>query len=113
MNRREFSVEAALALLGGATIAIGCGSNGSSPAASSPPLVDLVGTVGANHNHAALITAAQLGSGGAVDLDIRGTASHPHTVALSAAEVMSIRNGMQVQKESSGNSHTHTVTFNA
>ena len=50
---------------------------------------------------------------GALALDIRGTAGHTHTVSLSASEVVSVRNHLRVQKESSGNSHTHTVTFNA
>ena len=40
MNRRQFTAEAALFLLGGAAITIsGCGGGGSSPAASTP-LID-------------------------------------------------------------------------
>jgi hypothetical protein len=52
---------------------------------------------------------------GAVKLDIQGTASHPHSVELTAAEVLSIRDGRQVEKASSPNpsgSHSHMVTFN-
>jgi hypothetical protein len=110
MNRREFTVEAALMLLGGATISIsGCG--GANPAASSPPLVDVVGAVSSNHGHAAVITAAQLGAGGGLELDIRGTSSHGHMLSLSAGELASIRAGGRVEKDSSGN-HTHTVVFN-
>jgi len=33
-------------------------------------------------------------------------------VSLEAAEVVSVRKGQRVQKDSSGNSHTHVVTFN-
>jgi hypothetical protein len=115
MNRREFTVEAALVLLGGATIAIsGCGGGATtSPTSNTPPLADANGAIGSNHGHVAVITAAQLGAGGSLDLDIRGTSSHTHTVSLSAAEIASVRGGQQVQKESSASPHTHTVTFNA
>lgn len=116
MNRREFTVEAAVLLLGGATIAIsGCGGGGaSSPTGSSePPVADSAGTVSANHGHAALITAAQLVTGGALELDIQGTSAHAHVVSLTAADIANVRKGVQVQKESTGASHTHVVTFNA
>jgi len=112
MDRRQFSVEAARMLLGGAAIAItGCG--GASPTASSPVITDIEGTVASNHGHTALITAAQLSAGGSLEIDIQGDSSHPHTVSLSATEVRSVRDGGRVVKESSGSRHTHTVTFNA
>ena len=111
MDRREFTVEMALALLGGATIVIsGCG--GGSPTASTPPLTDKLGDISANHGHVALITAAQLGENGTLDLDIRGTASHSHMVSLTDTDVASVRRGSRVDKQSSGKSHTHTVSFN-
>jgi hypothetical protein len=112
MDRRQFSVEAARMLLGGAAIAI-TGCSGASPTASSPILTDVEGTVSSNHGHAALITAAQLSAGGSLEIDIQGESSHHHTVSLSAIEVRDVRDGIQVVKESSGSRHTHTVTFNA
>jgi hypothetical protein len=113
MNRRQFTVEAAMALLGGAAITIGCGGGGSSPTASTPPPPqDALGTVDTNHGHAALITSAQLVAGAALELDIRGTSGHTHSVSLSADDIAGIRSGARVQKQSSGNSHTHTVMFN-
>jgi hypothetical protein len=111
MNRREFTAEAALLLLGGATITLsGCG--GGNPAASSPPLTDKTGEISSNHGHAATITAAQLGTGGGLDLDLRGTASHTHMLSLTASELVMIRSGSRFEKTCSGTSHTHTVTFN-
>ena len=112
MNRREFSLDATRALLGGAALAItGCG--GSSPTApSSMPLTDAVGMVSDNHGHTAVITAAQLNTGGDLEVTIQGTSSHPHSVFLSAGEVQTVRNGGRIQKQSSGSRHTHTVTFN-
>ena len=113
MDRREFTVEAARALLGGAVIAIsGCGGGGS-PTSNTPPLTDVEGLIALNHGHSVMISAAQLGAGGAMQLDIRGTSGHTHMVSLTADEVAAIRNRAVVQKESSGNSHTHTITFNA
>ena len=101
-------------LLGGAAITIsGCGGGGSSSPVASTPVTDALGTVDTNHGHSALITAAQLLAGGALEVDIRGTSGHGHMVSLAAAEVTSIRNGARVEKQSSGSSHTHVVVFNA
>ena len=54
-----------------------------------------------------------LTAGGALSLDIRGTATHTHTVELSAADIASIAGNGRVSKSSSTTSgHDHTVTFN-
>lgn len=113
MRRRQFTVEAAMLLLGGAAITIsGCGG-GASPTAASTPPPDRVGSVEPNHGHSAVITSAEQASGGALDLDIKGTSSHSHMVKLSASEVAAIRNGGRVEIVSTGSSHTHKVIFNA
>ena len=115
MNRRQFTVEAAMLLLGGATITIsacGGGSSSSSAAASTVPLEDNRGAISNNHGHTAVVTAAQEAAGGGLDLDMRGTASHTHTLSLTGDEVTNIRLGAKVTKDSTGGSHTHTVTFN-
>jgi hypothetical protein len=66
-----------------------------------------------NHGHSVVITAARLGAGGAVTLDIQGTSSHRHTVELTPGEVVAIRDGQQVAKASTtSGSHGHTITFN-
>lgn len=116
LDRREFTAQAALALLGGAVITItGCGGGGSSPSAPSPPASggDRAGAVSANHGHVAVITAAQLSAAGSLTLNIRGSATHPHTVELTAVEVAQVRDGQRVSKISTiGDSHNHNVTFN-
>ena len=67
IGRRQFSI-AALALLGGATIALGCGGASNNP--TSPTTISSqgqnIGFVSGNHPmpHVAIISAAQL-SGGA------------------------------------------------
>jgi hypothetical protein len=69
--------------------------------------------VSANHGHVATVTGAQITAGGSVLLDIRGSADHPHTLSLTAAEVAQIGAGARVSKASSTDaSHDHTVTFN-
>jgi hypothetical protein len=72
-----------------------------------------VGTVSANHGHVAIIRAAELGAGASLNLDISGSAGHPHTVSLSASEVTQIAGGARVTKTSTTeDSHNHQVTFN-
>jgi hypothetical protein len=125
-DRRQFTVEMALALLGGAAVSIGCGGgaspSGPGPVAPAPTPVPTpselkLGSVSNNHGHEAVITAAQLLAGDALRLEISGSAPHLHVVELSADEVARIRNGERVEKESSEEFgllglHRHTVRFN-
>ncbi len=117
IGRREFSEKALLALLSGVAVTVsacgGGGDSGSPSAPSSPAAGDESGTISGNHGHSAVISAAQLSAGAAVTLQIRGAASHPHSVDLSGAEVQSVAAGQRVGKSSSNeDGHTHTVTFN-
>jgi len=124
LDRREFTVASAMAVLSGVAISVsGCGggSGGSpttptTPAAPTPapsPSGDTVGTVSNNHGHSAVITAAELTAAGALTIDISGSADHPHTVTLTADEVQQIGSSARVSKESTTDaSHSHTVTFN-
>jgi hypothetical protein len=113
LTRREFTAEWALALLAGVTITItGCGDD-DTPTSPSPTPEAANGVVSANHGHVATATAAQITAGGAVALDIRGEATHPHTVELTADDVRRISQRSQVVKTSTtDNGHQHTVTFN-
>src|SRR5436190_17797237 len=90
LGRREFTLQAALAMLSGVVITItGCGSMEVSPTSPSPslslspspspspspgPSGDVVGSISANHGHSAVITRAALTAGNAVSLDIHGSA---------------------------------------
>jgi hypothetical protein len=114
LTRREFTVESALAILAGVTITVtGCGDDDSSPPTSPTPSSGATGSVSANHGHVATVTGAQITAAGAVSLDIRGQADHPHTVQLTADEVTRIGARTQVSKTSTtDNGHSHTVTFN-
>jgi hypothetical protein len=109
LDRREFTVRSLVALLSGVAITItGCGEG-----PTQPTMTDKAGAITANHGHSVVITAAQLGAGGSLTLDMQGTSTHRHTVELAAGEVLAIRDGRQVVKTAStSGSHGHTVTFN-
>ncbi len=132
IQRREFTAAMALALLGGATITVsGCGGGSGNGGGGNPtgpgagggddygpggnmdPGGGAVGLISANHGHRAVITRAELTAGNGLSLDIQHEATHNHTVQLSGAEVVSIRDGGRVSKGSSTTeAHQHTVTFN-
>jgi hypothetical protein len=116
VTRREFTLEAALALLAGCVITISdvaCGgSKNTNPTNPSPTPTDINGTVSANHGHTVTVTAAQITATNAIVLDIRGMATHNHTVSLSQADLLMLKNRQSVSRDSSNdNSHIHTVTF--
>ena len=114
VNRREFTVASALAVLSGVTIAVGgCGGESGSPTApSAAPDLGSVGSVSANHGHTAIITGAQMTAGNAVSLDITGSATHPHSVDVTGAQLQQISAGATVSVNSSSNTgHDHVVTF--
>ena len=72
-----------------------------------------MGVIAANHGHEAVLTRAEIDAAAAVSLDIQGTATHSHTLDLSASQMTEIKNGTQVTQESSVTlGHSHGVTFN-
>ena len=113
MDRREFTLNAALAILAGCVITISdtaCGS--SSPAAPTAAPVDINGDVSANHGHSAVITGASITAGTAYSLDIHGTATHTHTLSITQANLASLKSKQPVTIASTTDaSHSHTVTF--
>ena len=113
IGRREFTAAGILALLSGVTVTVwGCGSS-STPSSPSTTTADLSGTISTNHGHVATITGAQLTAAQGVTLDIRGTATHTHSVVLTASQIQAAAAKQQVSVTSSTDSgHNHTVTFN-
>lgn len=119
LSRREFSVEALTALFAGVVVTVtACGSDGGPVNVGPGGGGNEVGIISDNHAHTATVLSAELTAGNAVTLDIRGNADHPHTVSLSATEVVQIRDGQRVSKISTTDpsaafgTHQHTVTFN-
>jgi hypothetical protein len=117
LARREFTTAAVMALMAGVAITIsGCSSDyGMNPnPVPSTGTGDKAGTVSANHGHVAVVTAARIAAPDAFSLDIRGTADHTHTVALTSDQIRAIGAGTRTAMDSSTeNAHNHTVTFNA
>jgi len=117
VTRREFTLEAALALLAGCVITISDTCGGSSTTPTSTPPADTTGVISANHGHTAIITGAQITAGSALSLNIQGTAAHQHTVAITQADLTALRNRQVVSRDSSTDLsntfglHAHTVTF--
>ena len=89
LGRRRFTLASALALLAGVSVTITACGGSSSPGPTGPSdggnsgNGGVAGTISSNHGHVARITGAELTAGGALSLDISGTAGHPHTVELS------------------------------
>jgi hypothetical protein len=122
LDRREFTAEAVLAMLSGVVILVSetaCGGSGYSSPMSPAPLPttggtgDEVGQISSNHGHSAMVTAAQLLAGNQVQLDIRGSADHTHSITLTHDDLNSVSSGATVATDSTTtNGHEHTVTFN-
>lgn len=116
-TRRDFTLNAALALLAGCVITISdaCGSD--SPTTKSNPPADVNGVISANHGHVAVVTTAQMTAGSALSLSIQGTAAHNHTLSLSQTDLQMLRNRQSVTHDSTSDPsntfglHLHTVTF--
>jgi 4'-phosphopantetheinyl transferase EntD len=115
LTRREFTLDAALAILAGCVITVSdtaCSKNTVQPTPAPVAPADVTGSISANHGHAATITGAQIAAGGAISLDIRSSASHPHTLAISQAELATLKNRQPITSVSStDNGHSHSVTF--
>ena len=117
LSRREFTLEAALAILAGCVITItdaACGSSNSTPTTPTAPPADINGVVAANHAqpHAVVITGATITAGNAVTLNIQGQSTHNHTLSVTQANLTSLKNRTAVTITSSNdNSHMHDVTF--
>ncbi len=114
LNRREFTLAAAMAALSGVAITISACSGARDASPSAPSATgERAGVIGDNHSHAAVITSGQLSAGGALNLNIRGASDHPHTVTLTAAEMTTIAGNSRVSKQSTtDDGHSHSVTFN-
>jgi hypothetical protein len=120
ISRREFTLDACLAILSGAVITIGssaCGGSSNNPAGPSggpgAGSGDKSGSISGNHGHTATITAAQLAAGNALDVLLTQGSGHTHHLQLAANQVAAVAANQRVSGESSNDTgHSHTVTFN-
>ena len=84
INRREFNLHSAMAILGSVAITVsGCGSDSPTAPTPTPTPSGETGVVATNHGHAAVITSAALTAGNMFSLDIMYRTRFPgHTFVL-------------------------------
>jgi hypothetical protein len=117
LTRRHFTLQAALAVLAGCVVTVSDACSNDSPTTPSPAAADITGAISLNHGHTAVVTVARITAAAAFSLDIQGMAAHPHTVALSQADLQTLKNRQPVTRDSSNDvsatfgPHIHTVTF--
>jgi hypothetical protein len=120
ITRREFTLDAVLAILATCVITISDEACGSSSTPTTPtPVNDVVGSIATNHAtpHSVTVTGAQITAGTQVALTLtagQGSgASHTHTVTLTSADLNTLKNkgGVATETSSLDANHTHVVTF--
>jgi hypothetical protein len=112
-TRREFTVQAVLALLSGYVITVSdaCSSS-STPTQPAPATADVTGSVANNHGHVATVTAVQINTAQQISINIQGMATHNHTIVMSVTDLNNLHSKQTVNVTSStDNAHSHQVTF--
>jgi hypothetical protein len=116
MTRKEFIGT----LIGaGALLAAGCGGDDGDPgpgdAASKSCTTNGTNVnIESNHGHVLMVSKEDVTAGADKTYNIQGTATHPHTVMVTAANFTSLKNnpGMSIMVTSSTDSaHSHGVTI--
>lgn len=82
------------------------------PDAAPPACTSTSAVVSANHGHAITVSAADVAAGVDKTYDIQGSASHPHSVVVTAAMFTMLKANMAVMAASTTvGMHTHNVTI--
>jgi len=120
LSRREFTLDAALAILATCVITIteeACGSDNNTT--SPTPVNNVTGSIATNHAtpHTVTVTAAQITAGTQVTLTLtagQGSgASHTHSVTLTSNDLNALktRGGTATETSTNDANHTHVCTF--
>lgn len=114
MTRKEFLRTLVGASVGAAGVAViaGCGDDGGGSTADAPPptCASPASVIQANHGHVMMVSMADVTAGAAKTYNIMGTATHDHTVMISAAQFAQLKTGGTLTLTSSNTLHTHSVT---
>lgn len=90
---------------------LGCGGGGDDAGSPPAPGGGCSASIGGNHGHVLLITAADLNSTVDLTFDIQGSADHTHSVAFSAAQLAQLKAGATVNVTSSPTlGHEHPIS---
>jgi len=110
LTRKEFLT----LVIGGAAVAA-CGGSSSGPSGNCTANGSN-SIISQNTGHSLIVTKADIAAGVDKTYDIRGTdASHTHSVTITAADMLALKNNMQVAETSTaGNAagqplHTHAI----
>jgi len=121
MTRKEFFgtvVSWSIGALGLTTLAASTGCGGSSSTSVDAPAsgANCVQngtnvTIASNHGHVMMVSKGDVAAGVDKTYDITGTASHSHSVTITAALFAKLATNMSVMATSTvGNGHTHDIT---
>jgi hypothetical protein len=119
-NRRDFMTSLARTVAGAAGLAwmasCGGGSSGNTPDAHTGGGNCLQNgtavTISGNHGHVLVVTKDEVSAGTAKTYDIMGTASHTHSVTVTAAHFTTLAAGGTVMTTTTTtNSHSHSITI--
>jgi len=125
MTRKEFlgSVVKLAATAGGAAVLAACGSSGGTTVdaathldttATSCTNNGTVDTIASNHGHVLMVSKADVVAGVDKTYDIMGTATHTHSVTVTAAMFTMLKNDttqMTMSTFDAANTHQHTITI--
>lgn len=70
--------------------------------------------IGSNHGHVMMVSAADVSAGANKTYDITGSATHSHSVTVTAANFASLQSnpgGSVMVESTSGGGHTHSITI--
>jgi hypothetical protein len=115
MTRKEFLGT----LIGAGAVLAGCGGDdgGTVDSGGSQRNCALNGTTNTidnNHGHVLTVLKSDVTAGVEKTYDIMGTATHTHSVTVTAANFATLQsnaNGSVMITSTSGGAHTHTVTI--
>lgn len=112
MTRKEFlrSVLGIGAGVGAIAFVTGCGDDGGTGVDAANVCTNPTNNISGNHGHVLTIPLADVDGGMNKTYDIMGTATHTHTLTITAAQFTQIKNGQTLNlTTSSGGAHTHMV----
>jgi hypothetical protein len=117
LTRKQF-LSSVISGAAGALLLVACssddGSGGSTPDAPAGGNCAANGTtsvIGSNHGHTIVVAKADITAGAQKSYDIRGSASHPHTVTVTAALFAMLASNTAITvTSSSDDGHSHGVT---
>jgi hypothetical protein len=118
ITRKEFlgRLITGAAGVAGVAMVVGCGSSSSSSADAHAVSCTMNGTqttIGTNHGHVMMVSKDDVNAGVDRPYDIRGTASHTHTVMVTAQMFTTLQSNTSVTAttvpDATGHSHMVTV----